>query len=117
MSSYKYVNPLQKGFKQFKLTRKQHNCLFPKNKRKWYNKYEYYYNEDVIILHRFTSWKAIVLTTVLFPISLILYGLTSYKELHHEMKRLYHQKKYGSFVSEYIHKDEKTFDDIMKLIQ
>jgi len=35
MNNYIYKNPLENGYKQFKLTRKQHNKLFKHIKFKW----------------------------------------------------------------------------------
>ena len=68
MSKYIYKNPLDEGYKKFKLTKKQHNQLFKHKQIKWLDKYEYYINEDGVILHRFYNWKVIILNTIFFPI-------------------------------------------------
>jgi hypothetical protein len=116
MSEYKYVNPIDKGYIRFKLTKKQHNEIFKNRKLKWNGKSEYYYNENQIIIHTFTNWKAILLTTILFPIFILLHGITNIKEIWKELLELYNQKETGSFVSDFVPKNSNTYDQIMNII-
>ena len=69
---YQYVDPIKNGYKKFKLTRKQHNELFPKKQIKnrsidWKSKYEYYYNDDRIIMERLATLPAKIFVTILYP--------------------------------------------------
>ena len=64
MSEYVYQDPLTKGYKQFKLSRKQHNKLFEHRQIKWFDKYKYYYNDNSILLHRYYNLLFIVLNIV-----------------------------------------------------
>ena len=114
---YTYEDPLKRGHKQFKLTKKQHNELFPRRKIRWTDKYEYYYNEYHVILHRFTNIQTKILLTILFPVMLIAHGIVNFKELIREYKRLYKEKKYGSFVSDHISKGTSKYDEIMRIIE
>lgn len=114
---YKYDNPLDNGHKKFTLSRKQHNVLFKNRKIKWSDKYEYYYNENHVILHRFTNIFAKIILTLAFPIMIIIHGFGNLKELIDEYKRLYREKKYGSFVSDHISKGSLKYDDIMYAIK
>jgi hypothetical protein len=116
MSKYIYKNPLENGYKQFKLTRKQHNELFKFRKLKWTDKYEYYYNDKNILIHKFASISVIILVTVLFPINLLLYGLKDINEIIEEYKKMYNQKKYGSFVSDSIWSNTDTYKEIISII-
>lgn len=116
---YTYDNPLERGYKKFKLTKKQHNRLFPKRKRNWKARYEYFYNKDRVILQRFTSHTAIILTTLFFPILILFAGLSNFKEAITEIKWMYNEKKYGKFSEEWISRgqhrkgdDEKYFEII-----
>lgn len=117
MGQYIHKNPLEQGYKQFKLTEKQHNKLFPKRQIKWNDKYEYYYNDQGIVLQRYGNWKAVIVVTILFPIYLLLEGLSNYKELIKEYKGMYNQKKYGSFTSDYIWSGTDIYNEIMKIIK
>lgn len=113
MSNYKYVNPINKGYLQFKLTKKQHNKLFPKQKKKWYNKYEYYYKADHILLHEFTSTPSKIIVSLLLPFTILFYGIKNTKQVLIEFKRMLNEKKYGAFVSETIwdkNKCQKVMD-------
>lgn len=119
---YTYDDPLDRGYKQFKLTKKQHNKLFPKRKIKWNTRYEYYFNKDRVILQRFTSYKAIILTTVMFPVLILFAGLYNIKEAITELKCMYNEKKYGKFSEEWITKgqfrkgDDEKYWEIINLI-
>jgi hypothetical protein len=117
LSSYQYTNPIDKGYTKFKLTKKQHNEIFKNRQIKWMGKCEYYYNENQIIIHSFTNWKAILLSTILFPVFVLIHGLGNVKEVWGELKSLYNQKESGSFVSEHIWKTENRFNQIMDIIK
>jgi len=116
MSDYIYTNPLDEGYKQFKLTKKQHNELFQYRQIQWRDKYEYYYNENHIIMHKFVNLPSKILITILFPIFLLIYGIGNFKELIEEMKRGYNQKKYGSFTGDDIYKGSTTYNKVMEII-
>lgn len=117
MSEYKYINPIGQGYTKFKLTKKQHNKIFKNRKIKWNSKIEYYYNDNQIIIHRFTNRKAILLTTILLPVFVLLHGITNIKEIWKELLELYNQKETGSFVSDHIWKKESRYEQIMDIIK
>ncbi len=114
MGDYKYEDPLTQGYKQFKLTKKQHNKLFKYRQIKWRDRYEYYYNDKYILLYRFTNWKAIILITLLFPVILLLEGLLDYKETIKDYKGMYNQKKYGAFSSDSVPSGTDTYVELIK---
>jgi hypothetical protein len=116
MSEYKYSNPIDKGYIKFKLTKKQHNEIFKNRKLKWNGRCEYYYNDKQIIIHTFTNWKAILLSTILLPVFILLHGLTNIKEIWKELLELYNQKETGSFVSEHVWRKESRYEQIMNII-
>ena len=115
MSEYKYVNPIDKGYKEFKLTKQQHNEFFQYRKIAWCHKYEYYYNEHRIIVHRFINWKGILFATLTFPVVVLLNGVANFKEIWKELTDLYNQKETGSFDSDSVRGDR--YEKIMKLIK
>lgn len=114
--SYKYENPLDRGYKQFTLIKKQHNELFKYRQIKWYDRYEYYYNEHCVLLHKFYNWEAVIITTILFPITLLLVGLANMKECFKDLKSLYNQKKSGSFITDSISSGTETYNKVIKII-
>ena len=118
MEEYKYVyeNPINQGYKQFKLTKKQHNYLFPNRKKVWKNKFEYYYNDNNIILHLFASKRVIIANTIMFPTIVLINGLGEIKEIIKTFKGLYQQKKYGSFSGDSIWSNSELYDKIIKII-
>ena len=100
ISNYTYRNPLEHGFKQGHLTKKQHNSIFQYRQINWKTKYEYYYNHDELILQKLYSLPILILETLLFPINIFVVGFANIKELLDEIKGLYKPKKYGSFVGD-----------------
>ncbi|PHA03036.1 hypothetical protein COE51_01450 [Bacillus pseudomycoides] len=117
MSSYKYQNPTERGYIKFKLTKKQHNKIFGYRKMRWLDRYEYYYNEDTVILHRFVNWKGILFCTLLFPVTIFMVGLSNFIEVWSDMLSLYKQKETGSFISDHVWKNEKKFNQIMDVVR
>lgn len=113
MNNYIYKSPLEQGYKQFKLTKKQHNKLFKNRLIKWCDRYEYYYNNNEVILHRFGNWKAIIIQTILFPVYLLLYG---YIDIKDEFKEIYNQKKYGAFLSDSVTNGSNLYKEIIENI-
>jgi hypothetical protein len=98
MSKFIYKNPLEQGYKQFKLTKKQHNLLIPTRKKTWKNRFEYYINDQGIIFHQFPSLPAIILYTIIFPIVVLIHGIGNMEEIIKEYKELYNPKKYGGYM-------------------
>lgn len=119
---YKYVyeDPRSKGMTQFYLTRKQHNSLFEYRQMKWYHKYEYFYNDNIIIMHRYRNMLGIITQVMLFPVVVLAEGFGEFGEIIKEYKKLFNQKKYGSFTSDSVWKSPKTdnmFGNIMSYIR
>lgn len=118
MTTYKYVNPLDNGYKKFKLSKKTHNKLFEHRQIKWYDKYEYYYNDKRIIMHRFYNPLAIILNTLFFPITILVHGLINTKECWLDLKKSYNQKKYGTFSSDDINNNKSDiYNQILNIIK
>jgi hypothetical protein len=116
MNNYIYKNPLENGYKQFKLTRKQHNKLFKHIKFKWTDKYSYFYNDNNILIYEFTNIPTKILMIIIFPIILLLDGIANIKEIIEEYKSMCNQKKYGSFCSNSIPSNTDTYKEIINII-
>jgi len=115
-NNYIYKNPLDQGYKQFYLTKKQHNKLFEQRKIKFYHKYEYYYNDNCILLHKFCNWKGILFNTIILPIIVLMEGLANIKETMYDYKSLCNQKKSGSFTGDDICKGTDMYNEVIKII-
>lgn len=74
------------------------------------------HNDSSVILHRFVNWKAIAITTVLFPIIVLLNGVVNYKEAWSELKSLYKQKESGSFSGDSVQSGSKEYIEIVNII-
>jgi hypothetical protein len=116
MNDYVYKDPLENGYKQFKLTKKQHNKLFKHRQMKWYDKYEYYYNDKEVVLHKFISWKGVIFETIMFPINLLINGLGNFKEIVDTYKKLYNQKEHGYFSSDNAYRGSDTYNKVMEVL-
>ena len=112
-NKYKYENPLDLGYKSFKLTRKQHNAIFEHRQIRWFDKYEYYYDDKQIILHKFYSFSAVILSTVAFPIGIFING---YSEAKDDLSRMWHQKERGSFISDPVRYKTTKYNKIIDII-
>jgi hypothetical protein len=110
---YSYKDPTETGYKRFKLTKKQHNQLFPNRKVRWFCRYEYFYNDWYVLLHQFTNWKGIVVNTLLAPVLVLMYGIV---EMKREYKRLYNEKELGAFSSNTVRSKSEKYDEIMNII-
>lgn len=67
MTDYKYISLLDNGYKQIYLTKKQHNSIFCHRKIRWNDKYEYYINNDNVIIHRYVNVIGIFVMVLSFP--------------------------------------------------
>lgn len=102
-------------YRQFKLTKKQHNGLFPYRQIKWKDRYEYFYNDKCVLINRFCNWKGVLLYTILFPVYVLIVGLGNIQELLDEYSRLYNQKK--AFESDSIQSGTRNYNKIMRIIK
>lgn len=117
MTKYIYKDPLIKGYKKFKLSKKQHNKLFQYRQLKWFDKYEYYYNDKEIILHKFYNPLFITINIIISPIGIFIAGLMNIKQYWQELKQMCNQKKYGQFSGDSVWKESNLYIEIMKIIE
>lgn len=104
---YKYKCPTEQGYIKVNISkRKLRKFKLGYFKVKFFEKYEVYFNLENghYKIHKFYNWLYIVLSVLLFPLSVLFGGLANWKEIIYEHKRLFNQKKYGSFSSESFHR-------------
>lgn len=110
---YVYKDPVKNGFDKFYLKKKDHNNIFKNRKRTWKIHYEYYINDNQILMHQFPSFLAIVVSLIFYPFGFFVHGFANYKEINGEYKALLNPKKYGNFRSDTISKETDLFKKIM----
>lgn len=115
--AYKYENPLDKGFERVKFTKKQHNELFPRRKIGFGQRYEYYLSDKWLELYCFAGISIVILNTLLFPILVLLHGLTNIKEVFKEVISLYNQKETGTFTSDSIPSSSNLYKRALKVLE
>lgn len=116
-TKYVYKDPLKNGYKRFKLSKRQHNQILKHRQIKWIDKYEYYYNDKHIILHKFYNPLCVGLNTLFFPLSVLINGFKNIKECWRDLMSLYHQKTSGSFVTDNIWNKSETYNKVMEVIK
>lgn len=112
------INHFEK-FKQmtkFKLTKKQHNLFFKNRQRTFWNdlflKYEYYIDTDSFKLVCLYTLYYKILSTILFPVSILFLGLNSFKETFDDLKKLWDDRRQGRFISDTYWRKSKIWEDI-----
>ena len=102
-SNYQYQSPLDNGYIKVHLSWKDHNTLFPNRKVKWCHTYEYYYQQNSFRLDRFTSVLGKIVTLLMFPYYVIMGGLGFIPTLFEEYRKMFNEKKYGGFSSDFVY--------------
>ena len=113
MSSYVYKDSQEHGYIKFKLTTKQHNELFPKRKKRIFDRWEYYYGKNDILLHKYINVVGVAFLTLCFPIIVIVEGFSKTKN---EFKQLYNQRKLGRFIPDTLTSGTNTYREVAKII-
>lgn len=104
MKGYNYVSPAEQGCVIVKgIPRKVRKTLLPYRKVGFLHKQEWWINGSYVEIHYLTSIWGKILLTILFPVQGLISGFFN-KELYKEYKRMYFQKKYGSFSSDRVYK-------------
>lgn len=116
--NYEYKNPEENGYIKFSISNKEQNEIFKYRKSKWSYNYEFYANDSHIIMYQIPNTLGCIACTFLFPIALILEGLSNYKEVYKDMiLRTWQCKKYGAFSGDDIYKDRgDTFDILINIM-
>ena len=114
MGDYKYDDLTTMGYTRFYLSKNQHNSLFFYRQIRWYDKYEYYFNDKEIVMHCYYNILGKIINTLLFPIYVILYGF--YAALI-SMYSIWKQKEHGAYLSDNFGRGNKKYVMIMRMIK
>lgn len=106
---YKYVNQQSQGLTKIKVTQENHNKVFTYRKRTFFKsifwKYEYFADDKKIRVENIPTVLTKILVIMLFPLHLILYGISNYKDVLIDTKKLLNARKYGAFTSDIVEGD------------
>jgi hypothetical protein len=109
-----YYERQTEGMMQFKLTTEEHNKLFPCRQKKWYQKHEYFINENRLYLLTFITIPAKIINTLILPIAIITVG---YMEAKADCIRMWKAKELGGYLGDSAEKGSETYNEALKLIR
>lgn len=113
--TYKYVDPLTQGYKQVKITRKQHRELFS-DKLHWTTKVEYYIRSDSLLVHKTTNWVGWAIMTLLIPYLIAYEGIQGWEDSKRSLKQFYREKKFGKHTEHKIWQSSTSYKIFKKLM-
>ena len=115
---YEYINPEDKGYKKFSISKREQNKIFRYRKTAWSLNYEFYVNKNHIKMQAIPSTLGCIVSTLLFPLGVLLEGLANYKEVYNDMVlRVWQCKKYGAFSGDDIYNREGADGTYDKLLE
>ena len=114
--TYKYEDPVSKGFRKVSISTTAHNSLFKYRKKSWKNSYEYFLSSDTLIIHTYTSNLVKLLNIALAPICIFMYGYYNWKE---DFLGLFKERKSGGFVEDHVYRDrnKEQYEDLLKQME
>ena len=113
---YKYTAPEKIGMRKVKLSKKDHNELFKRRKRRIFDHYDYYVGEDTFLMERTLSWFSIIIYTLILPF-VCLASLIECKNTFNDWKSLFKQKEKGKHISNIIYSNSDLFGEILDRIK
>lgn len=113
---YKYECPTKRGFKKFRVSKRDQNRIFKYRKARWSHNYEFYVMDETIIMQRIPSVRLCLLATIALPLSVFLCGVVNYKKIYREsVVDTWNAKEQGAFSSNGIRKrkGDDTFERVI----
>ncbi|MGL5014435.1 MAG: hypothetical protein ACRC6V_09135 [Bacteroidales bacterium] len=116
MKDYKYEFNYTKenGYREATLPSKLQDKLFEHRKSSWRNKYVYFVNEKngIIEMCAFCPMYLKIIGTLLYPVWLLLYGFSNYKEINKEISDVWNERERGKFSGDTISKTSNVNSDL-----
>lgn len=119
MSGYKYVCPTKNGYKAFTISSSKFVELIPSRKDTLrFAKVKGYVKDKHIILHYVPTITGCLLSTLLFPLGLLIEGTANYKQTWNNMVvRMWYSEQKGSFIGDDVYQRDNgdtTFDELLE---
>jgi hypothetical protein len=120
MKKYIYRSPEEDGYKRVQFDSTLHNTLFPRQKIRWCDRYEYFLLDEGeradFRFDRFTGILGILVLVLVYPLNLLMSGLGEFKQVNKEYRGLFRQHETGSFSSMNTG-DKETLDIIRQYVE
>lgn len=116
--AYKYISPTENGYKAFTIKWNIFVDIVPTRKGRKFAKVKGYVKDKHIILHYVPTFIGCVISTLLFPVGLLIDGFGNYKKTWESMVvRMWFAEEKGSFTGDDIYNrdnGDNTFDRLLR---
>ena len=109
-------NPEEEAVR-FYMSKKEHNRLFPRRKRKWFRFYQYYMSPYRIELRTYLNIFGKITNTLFIPIVILLEGLQSIPELFKDCYQMWFQENTKTYVCDYATSGSDVYKEIKMLLE
>lgn len=117
---YKFEYTKENGYREATLPSKLQGKLFKYRKSSWRKRYVYLVNEDIGVIEMcaFCPVYLKIIGTLLYPVWLLLYGISNYKEINKEISDVWNEKERGKFSGDTISKttdvNSNLYNEVLK---
>lgn len=102
--AYKYISPTENGYRAFTIKWNTFVDIVPTRKGRRFTKVKGYVKDKHIILHYVPTFIGCVISTLLFPVGLLIDGFGNYKETWESMVvRMWFAEEKGGFTGDDIY--------------
>lgn len=117
--SYVFKYTEANGYRKVFISKSDHNRIFKYRQIKWHHKYEYFLNDnnDHFVMIRLTSFLGKILDTSIYPITVLIHGITRIKEVNREIYEIWNEKKTGTFSCDDANKNYKNWNELISAIK
>lgn len=115
--TYKYVCPTENGYRAFTMKWSTFIEIVPTRKGRRFTKLKGYVKDKHVILHYVPTLAGCILSTVLFPIGVVLDGLTNYKSTWESMVvEVWYAEEKGNFSGDDVYERNNGDDTFKRLL-
>lgn len=115
--TYKYVFPTENGYRAFTMKWSTFIEIVPTRKGRRFTKLKGYVKDKHVILHYVPTLTGCILSTLLFPIGVVLDGLTNYKSTWKSMVvEVWYAEEKGNFSGDDVYERNNGDDTFKKLL-
>jgi len=117
--SYEFQYTKENGYQQVQVSKKDHNAMFEYRQIKWYQKYEYYLNEERghFVMICLTSVSAKLVNILGYPVMVLLHGLANYKDINQYLSDMWNEKERGKFSGDDSYRRQEGWDELMSIVK
>lgn len=117
---YKFEYTKENGYREATLSSQLQDKLFKYRKSSWRKRYVYFVNEGIGVIEMcvFCPVYLKIIGTLLYPVWLLLYGVSNYKEINKEISDVWNERERGKFSGDTISKtnnvNSNLYDEVLK---